>query len=264
MTEPWLEREALIAVKAYPNPSAKYRETVCVAAITKEEGWVRLYPVRFRTLSQDRRFVKYQRVRLRMRKHDRDPRPESYRLDEMSLELGETLGTRGNWAQRREWVEPTLSASMCEIVRLQADSGKSLGAFRPKRVGDLVIKDAPPEWSAKQQAAMGQMWLFDDAAIPLEKIPYVFKYQYVCSDPECKGHEQSILDWELMQLYRNLRQNSPEEMRSKIRQKFLGEICGDDKDTVLFVGSHSRFPQTFMVLGAFWPPKPEKTLFDPP
>jgi hypothetical protein len=41
----WLEREAIVIVKAYPNPSAKYFETVCVAAITAEEGWIRLYPV---------------------------------------------------------------------------------------------------------------------------------------------------------------------------------------------------------------------------
>jgi hypothetical protein len=36
MTTAWLEREALITVKAYPNPSARYQETACVAAITKE------------------------------------------------------------------------------------------------------------------------------------------------------------------------------------------------------------------------------------
>jgi hypothetical protein len=35
-----LERDVLITVKAYPNPSNKYQETVCVAGVTKEEGWV--------------------------------------------------------------------------------------------------------------------------------------------------------------------------------------------------------------------------------
>jgi hypothetical protein len=42
-----LQREVLITVKAYPNPSKKYRETVCVAGITREEGWVRLVPHNF-------------------------------------------------------------------------------------------------------------------------------------------------------------------------------------------------------------------------
>ncbi len=86
MTREWVEREALITVKAYPNPSAKYHETVCVAAITKEEGWIRLYPVQFRSLPEEQRFKKYQRVRLRIAKHERDARPESYRLDENSID----------------------------------------------------------------------------------------------------------------------------------------------------------------------------------
>ena len=64
MTEKWLEREALVTVKAYPNPSAKYFESVCVAAITREEGWVRLYPVGFRSLPDQQRFKKYHRVQL--------------------------------------------------------------------------------------------------------------------------------------------------------------------------------------------------------
>jgi len=87
MTEEWVEREAVVFVKAYPNPSSKYYETVCVAAVTEEEGLIRLYPVGFRSLPEDQRFKKYQRVRLRMRKHEKDSRPESYRPGEHSIEL---------------------------------------------------------------------------------------------------------------------------------------------------------------------------------
>jgi hypothetical protein len=87
MTTTWVEREALAVIKAYPNPSAKYHETVCVAAVTREEGWVRLYPVGFRSLPDDKRFKKYQRIQFRMQKHPRDRRPESYRPDELSFQL---------------------------------------------------------------------------------------------------------------------------------------------------------------------------------
>ncbi len=93
MNGPWLEREALVAVKAYPNPSAKYFETVCIAAVTREDGWVRLYPVGFRSLPEERRFKKYQLIRLRMQKQDHDHRPESYRPDEHSIELGDVVDT---------------------------------------------------------------------------------------------------------------------------------------------------------------------------
>jgi hypothetical protein len=264
MNEPWLEREALVVVKAYPNPSAKYHETVCVAAITREEGWVRLYPVQFRSLPEERRFKKYQIIRFRMRKHDRDPRPESYRVDENSIELLDVVGAEHQWAKRRQWLDPTVSRSMCEIQVLQKTTGKSMGVFKPRRVTDFLIEDGPAQWTGKQQSEVDQLMLFDEQTTKLERIPFVFRYKYLCDDDNCRGHSQSIIDWELMELYRNLRATAggPNEIKAKIRQKYFGELCGDTKDTHIFVGNHSRYPITFMVLGVFWPPKrPQKSLF---
>ena len=40
-----------------------------------------------------------------------------------------------------------------------------------------------------------------------------------------------------------------------ILQKFLGEMCDQRKDTIFFVGNHHRYPESFMVLGVFWPPR---------
>jgi hypothetical protein len=267
MKSDWFERDALVTVKAYPNPSAKYHESVCVAAITKEEGWVRLYPVQFRSLPASQRFKKYQRIRLRMKKHDRDVRPESYRPDESSFQLLDVIGPE-RVAERREWIEPTLSPSMCEIQKSQSQMGKSLGVFRPKEIVDFLIVDSSPEWSGRKQAALDQLTLFDERTTQLEKIPFVFKYKYVCNDDRCKGHSQSIIDWELMELYRNVRDEASDtqDIKAKIRAKYLDQICGSKRDTFLFVGNHSRFPNTFMVLGVFWPPKPtdrdrQKALF---
>jgi len=256
MTGEWLDREALITVKAYPNPSAKYHESVCVAAITKEEGWIRLYPVQFRSLPPAQRFKKYQRVRLRMRKHESDRRPESYRPDEHSIELGDVIGTRERWFERRQWIKPTLSNSMCAILERQAIDKMSLGVFRPKEVSDFVIMDDSPEWSGRKQSTIDQLMLFEERKEQLEKIPFVFKYKYVCDDDRCKGHEQSIIDWELMELYRNVRNHvsEPSDIKARIRAKYLDELCGPRKDTHFFVGNHSRFPKSFMVLGVFWPP----------
>lgn len=257
MTQEWLERHAVITVKAYPNPSAKYHETVCVAAITKEEGWIRLYPVQFRTLPQAKRFRKYQRIHLRMKKHERDSRPESYRPDELSIEAQDVIGPEQSWARRWDWIRPTVSTSMCHIQQLQKADGKSIGVFRPKTVLDFIIEDDDQaDWSGKKQAALDQMTLFEEQTNRLEKIPMIFKYKYLCSNDACRGHTQSIIDWELMELYRNVRDRaaSPEEIKEKIRQKYFDEICGPSKETHFFVGNHSRFPSTFMILGVFWPP----------
>ena len=52
------------------------------------------------------------------------------------------------------------------------------------------------------------------------------------------------------------------EIRQGIEDKFIGELCRKDKNTHFFVGNHSRYPVTFMIIGVFWPPKSsEQPLF---
>jgi hypothetical protein len=51
----------VITVKAAPNPSERYGETVCVAGLRLDSdhgGWVRLYPINFRELDDDSSFKK--------------------------------------------------------------------------------------------------------------------------------------------------------------------------------------------------------------
>ncbi|MBN2130432.1 MAG: hypothetical protein JW741_13090 [Sedimentisphaerales bacterium] len=264
MSDQWLEREALVTVKAYPNPSAKHFETVCTAAVTREEGWVRLYPVGFRSLPEEQKFKKYQCIHFRMQRQTRDQRPESYRPDEHSIQLRQVVGTDDRWWERWQWIRPTLGPSMCELRHLQEGEGRSLGCIKPRDVEDLIIEKAAPEWTGRKRAAIDQMTLFDPVETRLEKIPFVFKYRYRCESRDCPGHNQSILDWELMELYRKVRdQGVPlEDIPRQIRRKFFDELCGADKDTHLFVGNHSLYAASFMVLGVFWPPRSDvRSLF---
>lgn len=55
-------KKILIAVKTYPQPSAKHNETVCTAGMLKEGRWVRLYPIPYRFMDRKSRFRKYQWV----------------------------------------------------------------------------------------------------------------------------------------------------------------------------------------------------------
>lgn len=250
-----LERDVLITVKAYPNPSKKYQETVCVAGVTKEEGWVRLYPISFRHLPKGLQFKKYQTVHLRMRKHE-DTRPESYRPDQQNFRLGKIISAAdGGWNERKSWLQPTAKASMCEILALQREKGVSLGMFKPKEIRDLVIEKADREWND----IINQLSLFEHPGKPLEPIPFRFKYSYVCDDPHCNGHEQSIIDWEACELYRKLKQSETSEhsLRAKMRQKWIDELWGKDKDSYLFVGNQRVHPRSFLILGVFWPPQPK-------
>ncbi len=188
----WTSTRILITVKTYPNPSWSFKETVCVAGITEEGRWIRVYPVKFRDLPYEKRFKKYDIVQVSIRKDIHDIRPESYRPDPDSLQIIGNLSSRGGWADRKSWVLPTVSASMCEIQRLQRENEKTLGMFKPRAVNDFVAEDDDAEWPRKKMGILQQLELFDKPKTTLEKIPYVFKYSYVCSDPACPGHNQTI------------------------------------------------------------------------
>ena len=260
----WIEREVLITVKAYPEPSVKYKETCCTAGISKEDGWLRLYPVRFRHLPRSRQFTKYQIVKLRMTPHPQDGRPESYRPDEESFQPGRVIGPEHGWAERRQWVLPTASTSMCEIQARQRENGISLGVFKPRVVKNLIITPTSAEWSGRRKAAVSQLW-FDDlrGKNRIEKIPFEFKYRYFCEDTGCRGHNQRIIDWELGELCRRLKKErlASDGIKEKIRKRYIDTLCGTKRETYFFVGNHSRYRKSFMVLGVFWPSRREAGLF---
>lgn len=102
---------------------------------------------------------------------------------------------------------------------------------------------------------MKQMNLFTTRK-PLEKIPYRFYYQYKCQEAGCRGHNMIIEDWEVMQLYRSMRDKfgNEEIACAKVRDKFFGEICSPDKDVHFFVGTTLQYG-TWLILGAFYPKK---------
>src|SRR3989304_3335000 len=88
-------KQVLITVKAYPNPSKKYGETVCCAGIDLETAcWIRLYPVPYRDLDSSQKFKKYTIIRVHCRKAPDDTRVESYKIDSDSIEIVNWLDTK--------------------------------------------------------------------------------------------------------------------------------------------------------------------------
>jgi hypothetical protein len=146
---------------------------------------------------------------------------------------------------------------MCELLRQQDSKGTSLGAFRPAAVEDFTIEQDSADWDPDKAAIVDQPSLLLPTKQGLEKIPYRFRYHYTCTDSGCRGHHQSIIDWELAESYRSWRDRYPDEeqLLAKFRERWLGEMCREDKDTLFFVGNQRAYPEGFLVLGVFWPPK---------
>ena len=254
----WTRMRILITVKAAPQPSSTYGETVCVAGLRLdlgETGWVRLFPINFRELGQEQQFKKYQIVQLRARPTRGDPRIESWRPDLTSIQTENTLAP---WSPRRPFVDPYITDSMCDVLDAvrSVPPARSLAAVRPREVTRIRI--APhPGWTADEQAKIDQYINQPDLQggdrSVLEAPAYRGWYLYRCERNRCRGHEQGILDWEFVALQRRLRGHSDAEIRNRLRQRFLEELCAPDRDVAFYVGNQAKRQHVFSVLGVYHP-----------
>ena len=252
--------KVLITVKTYPIPSAKYGELVCTAGVTEGGQFVRLYPVNFRDQPYSKQYRKYQWIEVEASHHTgRDFRKESYRPDCGTLTvLGEPIPTNGDWVERSKYVMPLLSSSMEALKEQQSKDETSLGLIRPKVVKDLVVEPTDRDWKPSFYQELKQARLWDDRTVsqePPRKVPFKFQYVFECDDPRCKGHRMMNEDWELGALYWRLIDGgaSEEEACEKVRQKFLDELCGPDKETHFFVGTVLAHPKSWVVIGVYYP-----------
>lgn len=255
--------QVLITVKTYPIPSKKYDELVCTAGVTDTGDFIRLYPVNFRELPFDQQYKKYQWIEVKAEKHrGRDARKESYRPVNDSIRMiGEPIDTRDNWTERGKYVLKKKSKSMEALYEQQEKDRTSLGILRPKKIHDIVISEDDPDWKPSFLEALNQQRLFEKrhaTLTPPRKVPYKFHYLFECDDHRCgKNHKMMIEDWEVGALYWKLIDKGipGEKAAIQVRDKFLHELCGPDRDPHFYVGTILAYPKTWVIIGVFWPKK---------
>lgn len=257
----WETITLLVTVKAYPVIAQKSGESVCVAGVRLDSPrptWARLFPVGFRALPSTQQFHKYDVIRLRaQRKGGSDRRPETYAPDLNSLVVGPNVDTdRGRWQRRSELIGDLRGATTtCTLAARAREAGQnsaSLGLVKPRNVDLTVVGN--PEYKPGG-AAHVDVDLFGEEHEVLEKTPFIATYHYQCAgESSCRGHNQSIVDWESGQLARrNLENMTPERAREAHRQRFLDEMFAPGKDTYFYVGNQHQRPGSFLVLGLFSP-----------
>ncbi len=248
----------LMLVKTYPIPSHKYEETVCCAGIDAEtRGWIRMYPVNFRSLAEYARFKKWQFIEATWVPAIGDNRPESRKVHEDSIRAGDFLKSGRGWRERMMWLNPLIDTSLESLKTEHLRTGKSLGAIRPKLIKRLIIRDAKG-WDERATGELVQLSLqWTEQPTPrgdLEQLPYDFLYQFECDDPSCPGnHEMEIFDWELGQAFRNFRRRyGARGWEAKLRQKYEREL--PSRDLVLLLGTHHRW-KSWLIVGVVAAPK---------
>ncbi len=260
-------KKALIVARTYPIPAKSGVEVSCTAAITDDGKWLRLHPVPYRFLDNDKHFRKYQWIEVEVTKST-DPRPESYKPNIHSINiLTEPLPTKNEWEARKQIVFPLRAQSLCYLQReRKAHHYPTLGFFRPKLIKRLRITPADSTWTQGQLNMLrhGNL-LYDKPVVELEKIPHYFTYVFRCDDDSCKGHSIHCTDWEMGQSWRSWTKQYGEDWEAKFRQKYETEMIGQ-KDLHFFVGTTQERPHVWIIIGLFYPPKPKAdnaaTLFD--
>jgi hypothetical protein len=243
MAGAWVKKRVLIVVRTYPVPATKSIEASCTAGITAEGEWIRLFPIPYRLMDQEKRFSKWQWIEVSALRATNDPRPESYKLNVDTTEPGEMVGPQDGWRARRQLIEPLRRPSMCRIRAERDGRGyPPLGFFRPHRINRLIIEPTDANWSQGQLDTLRQSSLFDKApAQTLEKIPFDFSYELRCGDADCKGHTMMCTDWEMAQSYRSWRRTYGNGWEAKFRQRYEAEMV-EKNDTHFFVGTIHQHP----------------------
>jgi hypothetical protein len=146
-----------VLVKASPQPSKQYGDTVCVAGALlggDVPRWIRLYPVPFRYLDGSSQFQKYDIISVETRDAGADKRPESRKINAATIKIeGQVKG----WKNRDAWLNQFDDPDMCTLQRhVKEDlNSQSLAAIRPADIQGLDFLPHPG-WSKEELARFEQ------------------------------------------------------------------------------------------------------------
>ncbi len=238
----------LITVKASPEIGRTHGETVCVAGIRldgEDYRWIRLFPVQWQWFWQGEH-PKYQVIELEIDKHDKDQRPESYRP---RLETTAVLDQLPAGKRRAEVLNRLPQYRMCDLVAAKGWARPSLGLVLPREITGFTREDHTGDTAhAAKMNRAAQGSLLAQGAPKLEFSPFTFKLAYRCQSASCRGHEQSIVDWEISEAWRNWRRSYPTDYLDRIEEKWLS-LVDPARLPALYVGNQHQAPQGFLVLG---------------
>jgi hypothetical protein len=234
-----LER-SVILVKAWPQPSAKYGETVCCAGVTPDGEWRRLFPIRFRHLTGDRQFSRWDTVEYVPRLPVSDRRKESRTIEENSLKRVGQLkpASRGDFFA--SLIRPSIAAA--------AERGESLALVRPDSFEFVWKRKADAEIEAdreKRGRTLSQGSLFDKELAAIEPCPFDIRMRFT---DETGRHDMACGDWETAATFFKWRREYGEDSALlRLKDRYEGEYA--DAGVAFAFGTMAKHPTTWILLG---------------
>jgi len=233
-----------ILVKAAPRVGKTHGETVCCAGIDPTEGWIRLFPVVFRTLKDVQKFSRWDIISYKWSPAN-DGRIESRRIDHASIEVVGSVSPKN----RQELV----ARHVVESLVAEHTNGRSLAFVRPEQpkffwsLKDRATYEADAaqflEWH--QHEALGLFGSESAKLKPYTPAKYRFGYKYRTIDGDREGTCQ---DWEIEAAYLNWEREYGESGALQAIQKIFGEDY-PRKGFVLAMGTHKAYPSQWLING---------------
>ena len=230
-----------ILVKALPQRSAKHGETVCCAGVTPDGEFKRLFPIRFRHLSDDSSFKRWDWVSFKYRLPTRDRRPESCHVMEDTIKVDGKMPRKDRALFLNRLVSGSAAAAAAE--------GKSLALVRPRnphfyykaKSQDQIEKERQTYAEAARQGSF-----FDDELKALEPSPYEFRFKF---EDEAGAHDYANGDWEAHAMFFNgrRREGSDQAALEWMSRTFNEEYR--ERGMLFCLGNVASRPQTWQLLG---------------
>lgn len=237
-----LEEEVIVLVKAIPQVGVKHGETVCSAGITRDFKWRRLYPIRFRHLGNDSKFVRWQFVKYKAVRPTHDARSESRHVYEDKLTPGAIIDSD---KERAELIDRVTMPS----AKHAAELGHSLTVVRPKSLKFSIKPMNSSDYDAlcRGYESAGQQASFIDKELKAFKPPkFDFRVQY--EDSTGGKHNHDCGDWETVAAFTKWCAKYGEDKAIKdLTERYNNEY--QTKGMVLALGTLAKRPQVWTLLG---------------
>lgn len=230
----------VVLVKALPQPSKSYGETVCCAGVTADGQWKRLFPVRFRHLLEGNSFKRWDWVNFGYRIPTRDRRVESCHVYEDSISVDGLLPEPER--------SPLLSSLITGSAAAAAQKGLSLTLVRPRNSKFIAKQKSATAIAEAREAyklAAKQTSIFDKELAELDPSPFDFRFQFEDDDGV---HNYQNGDWETHAMFWRWQKIHGEVEALKRMENVYNEDY-PAKGMVFALGNMAKRPQTWQLLG---------------
>jgi hypothetical protein len=226
---------------------------------------VRLFPIPFRLIDDDKQFKKWQWVSARIERARNDRRPESHRIFVDTIVCdGDPLPTSRGWQSRRDQLRKMPAFDdFAALDAARVTGGVTLGLLQPSRVLALEITPTDTaDWTKQEKQKLiqheRQGGLFSGAEAKrigtLRKLPFDFHYRYACTAGDgTREYRHKIVDWEAGALYWTCCARYGDGWEPPFRTKLEQDLPA--ADLMFLMGTIHRFPDQWLIVSLIYPPK---------